>query len=99
MVKAQTNTYPLTGSAGLGTTTPTASALLDMTSTSQGLLAPRMTKAQRDAIASPATGLLISKPIPHLVSITIQERHGMQFPLKVLTQVYPIWLQVEQQLM
>ncbi|MBP9879676.1 MAG: hypothetical protein WBP31_05725 [Chitinophagales bacterium] len=59
MVKAQTNTYPLTGSAGLGTTTPTASALLDMTSTSQGLLAPRMTKAQRDAIASPATGLLI----------------------------------------
>ena len=24
MVKAQTNTYPLTGSAGLGTTTPTA---------------------------------------------------------------------------
>lgn len=36
-----------------------ASALLDMVSTSQGLLPPRMTTTQRDAISSPATGLLI----------------------------------------
>lgn len=35
------------------------SAMLDVTSTTKGLLAPRMTKAQRDAIATPATGLLI----------------------------------------
>ncbi|MBC8048029.1 MAG: tail fiber domain-containing protein [Fimbriimonadaceae bacterium] len=53
------NTFPATGSAGIGTTTPTASALLDMVSTSKGLLAPRMNKTQRDAIATPATGLLI----------------------------------------
>ena len=59
MLKAQTNVYPLSGSAGLGTVTPATSALLDMSSTTQGLLAPRMTKVQRDAIASPATGLLI----------------------------------------
>jgi hypothetical protein len=53
------NIFPSTGSAGIGTTTPNASSVLDMVSTSKGLLVPRMTKNQRDAIASPATGLLI----------------------------------------
>jgi hypothetical protein len=48
-----------TGNVGLGTSAPHSSALLDMTSTTQGMLVPRMTKAQRDAIISPATGLLI----------------------------------------
>src|ERR1043165_2242421 len=56
---AQTNTFPSTGAAGIGTTSPNASSLLDITSTTAGVLVPRMTKAQRDAIASPATGLLI----------------------------------------
>ena len=56
---AQTNTFPTSGSAGIGTTTPVSSAIMEMQSTSQGMLAPRMTKAQRDAIASPVTGLLI----------------------------------------
>jgi hypothetical protein len=44
---------------GIGTTNPDASSILDLTSSSQGLLAPRMTTVQRDAIISPATGLLI----------------------------------------
>jgi hypothetical protein len=35
------------------------SAILDVSSTSQGLLIPRMTTAQRNLIASPATSLLI----------------------------------------
>ncbi len=56
---AQTNTFPSTGSVGIGTTTPDASSLLEIKSTKKGLLIPRMTKTQRDAIASPATGLLI----------------------------------------
>jgi len=38
---------------------PNASAMLDITSTTSGLLIPRMTTAQRTAIATPATGLLV----------------------------------------
>ncbi|MDO7849161.1 hypothetical protein Q5H92_22550 [Hymenobacter sp. M29] len=44
---------------GLGTTTPHPSAVLDVSSSSQGALTSRMTAAQRTAIASPATGLLV----------------------------------------
>ena len=47
------------GNVGIGTTSPNSSALLDLTSTSLGVLVPRMTEAQKYAIASPATGLLI----------------------------------------
>ena len=44
---------------GIGTATPDASAVLDASSITQGLLPPRMTTVQRDAISSPATGLVI----------------------------------------
>src|SRR5918993_3278806 len=44
---------------GIGTGTPDASAALDVTSTSKGILIPRLTTAQRTAISSPATGLLV----------------------------------------
>lgn len=53
------NTFPSTGAAGIGTTLPNASSLLEIKSTSKGLLIPRMTLAQRNAIVSPAAGLLI----------------------------------------
>jgi hypothetical protein len=60
-VTAQTNTFPSTGNAGIGTTSPLASAALEMKSTSKGLLIPRMTKAQRDLVlvSAAAKGLLI----------------------------------------
>ena len=44
---------------GVGTTTPDASAALDITSTTKGLLPPRMTTAERDAISSAAKGLIV----------------------------------------
>ena len=44
---------------GVGTTTPDASAQLDISSTTLGFLPPRMTQAQRVAIVSPAAGLLV----------------------------------------
>jgi cytoskeletal protein CcmA (bactofilin family) len=46
-------------SVGIGTNTPNTSAQLDIASTSKGLLIPRMTTAQRTAIASPANGLMV----------------------------------------
>jgi len=44
---------------GIGTTSPDASSALDITATDKGFLMPRMTTAQRTAIASPAMGLQI----------------------------------------
>jgi hypothetical protein len=47
------------GNVGIGTTAPAASSKLDVTSTTQGVLFPRMTTTQKNAIASPATGLVV----------------------------------------
>ncbi|MBS1602685.1 MAG: hypothetical protein JST42_08450, partial [Bacteroidetes bacterium] len=44
---------------GIGTSSPNPSAQLDISSTTRGLLIPRMTQTQRNAIAGPAAGLLI----------------------------------------
>jgi len=46
-------------SVGIGTNTPDASALLDLSSTTKGLLIPRMTAVQRRAIPTPIPGLLV----------------------------------------
>ena len=54
-----TNFYNNGSNLGVGTSSPHASALTDMTSTTQGFLPPRMTTVQRNAIASPAVGLTI----------------------------------------
>ena len=42
---------------GIGTDTPNNSAMLEVQATDRGILFPRMTSAQRNAIATPATGL------------------------------------------
>lgn len=44
---------------GIGTSEPSASALLDLNSTSKGLLVPRMTSDERSAIVTPSNGLLV----------------------------------------
>jgi hypothetical protein len=55
--------FAQTENVGIGTNTPNNSAILDLDVTTyaskKGLLIPRMTLAQRNAIASPATGLII----------------------------------------
>lgn len=48
-----------TRNVGIGTATPDPSAILDLVSSTQGFLAPRITQAERDAIVLPATGLII----------------------------------------
>ncbi|MEQ1710755.1 MAG: hypothetical protein ABL908_05070, partial [Hyphomicrobium sp.] len=48
-----------TGNVGIGTALPSAKAILDLSSTTKGFLPPRMTTAQRDAIAAPSTGLIV----------------------------------------
>ena len=47
------------GNVGIGTDTPDVTALLDISSTTKGFLPPRMTATQRNAISSPATGLML----------------------------------------
>ena len=47
------------GGIGFGTSTPASSSILDLTSTTKGLLTPRMTTGQRDLISSPSVGLFI----------------------------------------
>ena len=44
---------------GIGISTPEVSSVLDISSTTKGLLVPRMTSSDRDAISQPAKGLLI----------------------------------------
>lgn len=44
---------------GIGTTEPDDSAILEVESDSQGMLTPRMTTSQRNAISNPAEGLLV----------------------------------------
>ena len=44
---------------GIGTSSPNNSAVLDIQSNSKGVLLPRLLEAQRNAISSPAIGLLV----------------------------------------
>jgi hypothetical protein len=54
-------TVPAIAQIGIGTKTPAPSAALEVTSSTnnKGILIPRVTATQKDAIASPAQGLLV----------------------------------------
>ena len=51
--------FSIQAQVGIGTETPNASSLLDLSSTSKGILVPRMTENQKNAISTPAQGLLV----------------------------------------
>lgn len=53
------STFLMNAQIGIGTITPNASAVLDISSITQGMLAPRMTTLQRNAISNPAESLLV----------------------------------------
>ncbi len=64
---------------GINTTTPDASSVLDINSTTGGVLIPRVTTAERDLIASPANGLFI------------YNTDSDQFQYNSNTTVAPVW--------
>lgn len=52
-------TFIASAQVGIGTTSPNASTVLDVSSTGKGLLVPRLTNAQMLGISSPAAGLVV----------------------------------------
>jgi hypothetical protein len=58
-LNAQTNTFLSTSSVGIGTTALMHLLLLEIKSTTKGLLISPLTFAQRNAIVTIATGLMI----------------------------------------
>jgi hypothetical protein len=46
-------------SVGFGTSSPSSSSIVDLTSSSKGFLPPRMTESQRNSISSPTIGLMV----------------------------------------
>ena len=54
-----TNISYNSGKVGIGTSTPAPSAAFEVTSTNSGVLLPRITKVQRNAINAPAEGLMV----------------------------------------
>lgn len=51
--------FSQSNAVGIGTSTPHSSAILEIQSTTKGVLVPRMTTTQRNAISNAATGLLV----------------------------------------
>ena len=57
------------GNVLINTTTDVASSKLTIESTTQGFLPPRMTTTQKNAIATPATGLMVYDTTLNLMAL------------------------------
>jgi hypothetical protein len=58
-LRSNGNSYINAGNVGIGTSAPNASAILDVQSTTKGVRMPNMTTTQKNAISSPAAGLMV----------------------------------------
>lgn len=56
---AMLSTLCLSAQVGIGTATPSANAALEVSSTSKGLLIPRLSASQQDAMQTPSEGLIV----------------------------------------
>ena len=56
------------GNMGIGTQSPNANAILDLTSTTKAFMPPRMTTTQRDAISTPTEGMVIYNLTTHVLN-------------------------------
>ena len=64
---------------GIGTISPNPKAVLDLSATDKGLLAPRLTSAQRHAIGAPPQGLLVFQTSPDSVGLWYATGAGGQW--------------------
>jgi len=62
---------PISAQTVIGGSTPDPSAMLDVQSNSKGVLFPRITTTQRNAISSPATGLIIMNTTNNCLEINL----------------------------
>lgn len=53
------NIYFTTGNVGIGIASPNSKSILELSSTTKGILIPRLTSTQRSAISSPPSGLIV----------------------------------------
>lgn len=63
--------HSIAQSVGIGTNAPNASAQLDVSSNTKGMLVPRMTQIERDAIATPAQGLILFNTTTKIYMLTL----------------------------
>ncbi len=57
------------GAVAIGSATVDTNAILDLTSTSKGLLLPRLTPVEREAIVAPTNGMLIYNTVESCINI------------------------------
>ena len=74
--QAKLGSLTVSGVLGIGTASPNTSAEVDISSTAKGLLVPRMTQAQRDAIANPQAGLFVYNMTAHQFNIYANNAWG-----------------------
>ena len=78
-VSTTTGAVTTTANAGIGTTSPDPSAMLEVRSTTAGLAIPRLTSGQRDAILSPAQGLMVFNTTSQAIDVYDGTANWLEF--------------------